>query len=134
MWWKFKESWSIVVVIFSKIVEYSPKLSFVATILSWKCSKFLKIVDYLWIYCKILLISLQHDLLFMKLLEKRVKLLNFSDTQLCYNHSDSTVIPEILIFLGFLENFPFELIMLAVHGLHVVMKLNACYCRGHDSI
>ena len=29
------------------------------------------------IYCKILLISLQHDLLFMKLLEKRVKLLNF---------------------------------------------------------
>ena len=34
MWWKFKESWSIVVVIFSKIVEYSPKLSFVATILS----------------------------------------------------------------------------------------------------
>ena len=73
------------------------------------------------IYCKILLISLQHDLLFMKLLEKRVKLLNFSDTQLCYNHSDSTVIPEILIFLGFLENFPFELIMLAVHGLHVVI-------------
>ena len=57
----------------------------------------------------------------MKLLEKRVKLLNFSDTQLCYNHSDSTVIPEILIFLGFLENFPFELIMLAVHGLHVVI-------------